>query len=137
MNNNTKNTRTGLLVKEDGTMELVNLNSVNGSTLEAMKTALDVRTVDVVRLNDDLDCWVDDEGLLVTEPKPNLVLSLMLSLLGSHNQFICGAGLFLAVNQNTGETLSLLPDSQKAVEEAHRMAVQATNHGQVRFLVGE
>ena len=35
---------------------------VSGSHLRSLYTALDVSLVDVIRLTDDIDCWVDDEG---------------------------------------------------------------------------
>ncbi|OZD56622.1 hypothetical protein CH252_04925 [Rhodococcus sp. 06-1477-1B] len=130
MNEATKNT-TGLLVKEDGTLEEVVLNTTDtGSNLDEMKRLLDVRVVECVGLPQELDCWVDEEFLLVAEPVPNLVLSVMLSLMDSTNHYICGSGLFLAVDNRTGASVSLNAEQRNRVETAHHMASKATGNGE-------
>lgn len=59
----------GVLVEPDGTVSIETFDSVD---LEALRTTVGARYVDVVRVAslggaDDLtlDAWVDDEGLLV------------------------------------------------------------------------
>lgn len=120
----------GLLVKEDGSLHEVKLHTeADGSNLQAMKELLEVRMVDCIGLSEDLDCWVDDEGLLVAEPVFNPVLSTMLCLMGDAEYFICGSGLFLAVDPTTGETVSLNSHQRNMVETAHRMVMKATDNG--------
>lgn len=131
MNNENKKRTTGLLVKEDGTMEEVVLETeTDGSNLQEMKRLLNVRVVDCVGLPHDIDCWVDDESLLVAEPRVNNVLSVMLTLMGTGGEYlICGAGLFLSVDPRTGSSVSLNAHQRMEVETAHRMASKATDDG--------
>lgn len=132
----TTNNTTGLLVKEDGALETVVLDTKeDGSNLDAMRQVMVVRTVDVVRLNADIDCWVDDQAALVAEPVLNPVLSVMLSLLDNRNHQIVGAGLFLAVDMKTGASVSLDARQRNRVETAHRMATKATGCGQYAVTV--
>lgn len=47
------------------TVSLIDLPAAN---LAAMYAAIGCDTVDLVRITEELDLWVDDEGLLVAEP---------------------------------------------------------------------
>lgn len=49
----------------------------SGSHLHSLYTALDVRLVDVIRLADDVDCWVDDEGRMNSADENPLGTSLL------------------------------------------------------------
>lgn len=119
------NTTTGLHINQNGELKAVTLNTdSNGSNLQAMKKVLDVRTVDVVSLPDGVDCWVDDEALLVSEPTYNVVLTATLfKLAGERTSPIFSDGLFLGVNSE-GASISLTPEQDEAVRYAHRWATR-------------
>lgn len=116
----------GLHITQNGELHPVTLETEpNGSNLDGMKKVLGVRVVDVVSLPDNLDCWVDDEGLVVAEPIYNIILTVTLhKLAGQQMNPIFSDGLFLGVDSE-GASISLTAEQEKAVREAHRWAVKS------------
>lgn len=114
----------GLLLKPDST-ELVDaeLWQENGSTLRALYHHLQCRAVDVIRLTDSIDLWVDDEAMLVSEPQVNTVLTNITIAFGHYFQPIHGAGLFLSGNDKTGATETLTPEQVSIIRNAHKQAL--------------
>ena len=114
---------TGLLLKDDD-VELwdVELRRENGYLLNSMYDLLGCRSVDVIRLTDSIDLWVDDEGMLVSEPKVNTVLMNITYAFGHGYQPLFGSGLFLSTNED-GETVSLTPEQVVVVRNAHKQAL--------------
>lgn len=111
-----------LITPDDNELKAVTIKNSNGSHLQDLYEALNCRVVDVVRLSDEIDLWVDDEGMLVPEPQPNLLLSYMAITFG-WNGPIYGSGVFLSNNPETGETISLTPRQEEIVRNSHRQAL--------------
>ncbi|MCT2301155.1 DUF3846 domain-containing protein [Dietzia cinnamea] len=108
----------GVLVEPDGTVSIETFDSVD---LEALRTTVGARYVDVVRVASlggaedlTLDAWVDDEGLFTAEFNP--VASFMVaSLLGATCQRFHGKMLFVAGNTTTGDSVGLPAVTEKAL----------------------
>ncbi|NNC14067.1 DUF3846 domain-containing protein [Planctomonas sp. JC2975] len=103
----------GIVIDQEGTLSTVQIDSTTSQTrLAGMYKALDCDLVDVVRLADGIDCWVDDEGLY------NAGFNPVLTRMTNRTRFtspLLGAGLFLGVNEATGETVSLTAEQQAVV----------------------
>lgn len=114
----------GLLLNADDT-ELwdVELRQEDGSTLSSLYHYLNCRTVDVIRLTDSIDLWVDDEAMLIAEPEVNHVLTNITIAFGHYFQPIHGAGVFLSGNDETGTTESLTPEQVSIIRNAHKQAL--------------
>lgn len=97
----------GLRITPDGRASGVSLQPTNGSHLDALYEAIGCRFVDVVRLRDGLDMWVDDEGLYTAEP--NLFATTLADQLtpGGAVQIYHGTAVFLGADDDTGETVSV------------------------------
>lgn len=80
-------------------------------------------TVDLVRCLHRIDCWVDDEGLIVNEPERNVVAEMMISNLSAQQlaQPIAGTVVFTGSTED-GETVGLNADQFGTVAAAFRMA---------------
>ena len=114
----------GLLLKpDDSQLWGVELRQDNGSTLNSLYHYLDCRAVDVIRLTDSIDLWVDDEAMLVSEPQVNTVLTNITIAFGHYFQPIHGAGLFLSGNDKTGATETLTPEQVSIIRNAHKQAL--------------
>jgi hypothetical protein len=99
---------TGIRINTDGTLEDVRIkNTTDLSRLEALNRAVGSDLFDVVGLPGGIDVFVDDEGLYRAETNP--VLSAIVSALAAENQTyrLFGAGVFLAADGRTGDTVSL------------------------------
>lgn len=115
---------TGLLLKEGDTQLWdVELRRENGYLLNSMYNLLGCRSVDVIRLTDNIDLWVDDEGMLVSDPQVNTVLMNITYAFGHGYQPLYGAGLFLSVDSKSGETVSLTAEQVAVVRNAHKQAL--------------
>lgn len=98
----------------------------SGSHLRSLYAALGVSLVDVIRLTDDIDAWVDDEGR-VNGNEPNVMATSMLRAFGwhlAHDDAVHGSMLF-AGHDGQGGILSLT-DRQRdiladALAQAKRM----------------
>ncbi|GAA2570764.1 DUF3846 domain-containing protein [Microbacterium binotii] len=97
-----------------------------GSHLHALYAALDVSLVDVIRLTDDIDVWVDDEGR-VNSAAENPLGTNLLRAFGWHladDDAVRGAMLFAGHDGQGGMTS--LTDRQRevladALAQARRM----------------
>ncbi|WP_458682269.1 DUF3846 domain-containing protein [Prescottella equi] len=77
----TATTVTGFRITPEGKGSVVELKvGPDGSHLADLREAIDCRYVDVIRLDRRLDMWIDDEGLLVEDPKDNVIASLIAQL---------------------------------------------------------
>lgn len=111
----------GLRIALDGRLEDVVLPSEPGALGTALNLALECRMFDVVRFDDDLDLFVDDEGLYASKPNP--VLSLVTQRLGYEQPILFGPGVFLRCDPNTGESLTLTDEHRRRVIETHRAVI--------------
>lgn len=105
-------TLSGLRIAVDGTIDTVELtrDEPGGSALPALYTAIGCAWVDVVRLTDELDMWVDDEGMFTAEV--NTVATAVAHHFQQHipphwRQNYHGTVVLLEANQDTGATRSL------------------------------
>lgn len=117
-----------ILRPDSDALEAVELASdpVHGDThLMAMRRALDVDLVDVIRLTDDIDGWVDDEGRFNGAGENPLATS-MLRAFGWHlasDDFIRGSILF-AGHDGVGGMASLADAQRSVLQNAFEQAVR-------------
>lgn len=79
--------------------------------LAAFRRELDCRYVDVVALDGQaLDMWVDDEGLIVTDPAVNIWATAVARAYGFTAQPYAGRALFCATNDE-GDSVDLPHDA--------------------------
>jgi hypothetical protein len=113
------------IVPDSLNLSPVFIEEEDGSHLTALYRELEARTVDVISLSHGIDLWVDDEGLLVSEPQINVFMEYLIAALtgGRLTQRLVGTGVFLATNEE-GNTVSLNPEQVSALNEAKDLAVQ-------------
>lgn len=99
-----------LLLSLDCTITDLELPDERGRPwLRAAYEAIGCRLVDIVRLDYDLDMWVDDEGMLVENPDENInqLATRLCALFGPLRQCIYGNTILTGGADNEGETLGL------------------------------
>lgn len=101
-------------------LEAVTLTREAGGThLASLYAALGVRLVDVIRLTDDIDCWVDDEGR-VNGSDENPLATAMCRAFGwhlAHGDDIRGTVLF-AAHDGAGAMASLSDRQRDIIMDA-------------------
>jgi hypothetical protein len=88
--------------------------------LTGLYAAIGCDAVDVVRLADQLDMWIDDEGLYNSQANPlatKLAHHFQQDIPPRYRQPYFGTAVFLGINQNTGETLSMLGAAELTAAE--------------------
>jgi hypothetical protein len=117
----------GIRATADGRAEGVVVN-VGTSILTGLQEQIGCGPVDVVRLPNRIEAWVDDNGAYVAEVNPAATVAAV--ILGRPKQAdpLYGAVLFLSADR-AGDVRSLSPDQYKAVmaafEHAHAALDQA------------
>jgi len=103
----------GIRATPDGTVEGVVVN-VSKSSLAGMRAQIGCRAVDVVRLAQRIDGWIDDDGFYTQER--NLLASTIAWMLGRDAAcgLLHGPVLFLTADAD-GATRSLSPDQYARV----------------------
>lgn len=100
----------GVRIDLDGSFVAVKIDDTTDRLRTAgMKEQIGCALFDVIRLPENIDVWVDDEGLYRSEYNPELTEMVRLHLQPSW-EGVFGRGLFLGVNPDTGETVSLTLD---------------------------
>ena len=97
----------------------------DGTHLQALYAALDVRLVDVIRLSDDIDAWLDDEGR-VNGSEPNSLATAMFRAFGwhlNHGDNVRGAVLF-AGHDGEGGMCSLSARQDAILRDAFAQALR-------------
>ena len=112
----------GLRIGLDGRLEDLVLPTEPAPLADALNTALDSRTFTLVGFEDALDLFVDDEGMLTSEPNP--ILSMVTQRLGYPQPVLFGPGVFLRGDPDTGASLSLSDEQRQRVADAHRTALR-------------
>lgn len=101
-------------------LEAVTLTREAGGThLASLYAALGVRLVDVIRLTDDIDCWVDDEGR-VNGSDENPLGTSMFRAFGwhlAHDDTVRGSMLF-AGHDGRGGMVSLTDRQREILADA-------------------
>jgi hypothetical protein len=122
------NAQTLVLRPSSDALEAVELPSDvgrGGTHLLALYEALDVQFVDVIRLSDDIDGWVDDE-FRVNGAEPNRLATAMFRAFGwhlNHGDDIRGAVLF-AGHDGEGGMCSLSARQDAIVRDAFAQALR-------------
>lgn len=114
-----------LLVKTDGTTEPVELGGANVDHITQMHEAIGCRTFDCVGIipakpgRPGLDMWIDDEGLFLDEPEPNIsAWNLVANLTGDLNKgMVVGNVLFTGGADSEGDTLGLTATQASVLTE--------------------
>jgi hypothetical protein len=100
---------TGLRITVDGSVQKVEMPK--NAILTGLYAAIGCDAVDVVRLADQLDMWIDDEGLYNSHANPlatKLAHHFQRDIPPRYRQPYFGTAVFLGINQDTGETLTML-----------------------------
>lgn len=100
---------TGLRITVDGSVQKIEMPK--NAILTGLYAAIGCDAVDVVRLADQLDMWIDDEGLYNSPANPlatTLAHHFQRDIPSRYRQPYFGAAVFLGIDHNTGETLSML-----------------------------
>jgi hypothetical protein len=116
---NTMTTVHGLRITLDGTLEDVEMPRESGRLANALNAAIGSDLFDLVGLEDDIDLFVDDEGMYRSEPNP--ALSLVARRLGNQQSVLFGAGVFLRGHISTGENHSLTDTQRDRITTAYRI----------------
>ncbi|TPW78061.1 DUF3846 domain-containing protein [Schumannella soli] len=105
----------GLRIDVEGVLSSVEIDDTTTTLrLDGMNAAIGCNSFDVVSYTDTVDVWVDDEGLY--RSTLNRELSVMLRARQPDGQGAWfGAGLFLGIDQATGDSRSLTDDERAAV----------------------
>lgn len=95
----------------------------SGTHLRALCAALEVQLVDVIRLTDRIDAWLDDEGRY-NDAEPNLLATALFRAFGwhlAHDDAVRGAVLF-AGHDGEGGMVSLSDRQREVIEDAFAQA---------------
>ncbi|MGH3673142.1 MAG: DUF3846 domain-containing protein [Pseudonocardiaceae bacterium] len=100
---------TGLRITPDGCVQKIEIPT--NAILDGLYAAIGCNAVDVVRLTDQLDMWIDDEGLCNAEVNPlatTLAHHFQSDIPARYRQPYFGTAVFLGIDHDTGDTRSLL-----------------------------
>ena len=86
----------------DGRLEVIDLGTAP-STGAAIRSAIGCCWFDVVRLTDELDMWVADEGAIVADAQVNLMATAIARAHGAIWQPFCGAVVFAGPRRQRGD----------------------------------
>ncbi|MGH3428252.1 MAG: DUF3846 domain-containing protein [Mycobacteriales bacterium] len=109
---------TGLRITVDGSVQKVEMPK--NAILTGLYAAIGCDSVDVVRLADQLDMWIDDEGLYNSQANPlatKLAHYFQQDIPPRYRQPYFGTAVILGIDQDTGETLSMLGAAQLTAAE--------------------
>jgi hypothetical protein len=110
----------GIRATVDGRAEGVVVN-VGTSILAGLQEQIGCGPVDVVRLPNQLEAWVDDDGAYVAEVNPVATVAAVVLGRSRTADPLHGAVLFLSADR-AGDVRSLSPDQYKAVLAAFEHA---------------
>lgn len=96
-----------------------------GSHLRSLYAALGVSLVDVIRLTDDIDCWVDDEGRVNSAAASPLGTSLLRAFGWhlAHDDAVRG-GMLFAGHDGSGGMASLTDRQREILTDALAQALR-------------
>lgn len=104
----------GAVVAADGQVTPVRWDSAD--MLASLYRLIGCNSVDLVRLDDDLDMWVDDEGSFGT-PYPNWAITAVAAAYGRVHQRYFGTAVFTGGVDEEGNSLSLSPAQLQQLTE--------------------
>jgi len=100
---------TGLRITVDGRVQKIDIP--DNAILDGLYSAIGGRCVDVVRLTDQLDMWVDDGAMFTSDINPlatTLAHHFQSDIPARYRQPYFGTAVFLSVDQDTGDARSLI-----------------------------
>lgn len=112
----------------------IHARTVKGSTLQHFYAEIGCHTVDCVGLAADLDMWLDDEGLLVEEPRINHGATAIAAMYGKTFQPYVGTVVFTGGVDDEGNTLGLDALQIKALRRAAVLGYTRAIARQVMFV---
>src|SRR5881275_1990999 len=111
----------GLLIRPDGTTEHVEQRA-SERPLDFMYRTIGASPVTVLTARDDLDIWLDDEGLLREEVVLNApaaaIYAVAAQIDGDEMPVLAGNALVLGGTDDEGDTRSLSPTEAEWIERA-------------------
>jgi len=117
---------TGVRIDGDGSFVAVKIDDTTpGQASAGMREHIGCALFDVIRLPENIDVWVDDEGLYRSPVNDELT-----SIVRLHQpdwDAVAGRGLFLGVNPDTGDTVSLTLDQMATTVAWWRTVTVAGN----------
>lgn len=115
----------GYRIAPDGSREQVEITAEGGdqSVLNSLYENIGCSTVDVVRLADRLDMWLDDDGMYTQEV--NSLATLIAWSFGYRHQKYYGTVVFLGGANKRGDTIGLTePSLRRLVKIADTLAAE-------------
>lgn len=104
----------GAVVAADGQVTPVSWDSAD--MLASLYRLIGCDAVDLVRLDDDLDMWIDDEGA-IGNPFPNWAITAVAAAHGHVHQRYFGTAVFTGGADEEGNSLSLSPAQLQQLTE--------------------
>ncbi len=125
------------LVPDSLQLEQVTIEASEGNHLAALYRELDARSVDIIRLPEGIDLWVDDEGLLTADPQINVFMEYLIGALTNLRltQRLVGNGIFLS-NDGNGKTVSLSAKQRAIIIKAKTLATKWFAEHRDIYMVG-
>ncbi|NKS56268.1 DUF3846 domain-containing protein [Rhodococcus hoagii] len=109
------NTITALRLTVDGELTAIDLEQTAGAgCLQALYREIECQGVDVVRLADNIDMWLDDEGLYTADVNP--IATAIAKAHGFVWQKYVGNVVFTGGADDEGDTLPLSPAARERIE---------------------
>lgn len=119
----------------DGTLATVQIDDTTGDArVRGLNETIGSQWYDVVGYSDTIDVFVDDEGLY--RSSLNMELSVMARAAGFPG-VLFGAGVFLGISHDTGETLSLTDEQCAAITAAWRRPRDAREYRAILAATGQ
>ncbi len=106
----------GIRATADGAVEGVVVNAAQ-STLQGTREQIGCRLVDVVRLDGQIDAWIDDEGMYAGDRNDLATVAAVALGRSRAASPLYGTVLFLTYDE-AGDTRSLSPDQYTAIMTA-------------------
>jgi hypothetical protein len=104
------------LTPQGRTFDVTATNQANARIM--LREAIGCARVDVVRFPDDLDMWVDDEGLFEERPQVNMFASAVAVMLGAqpHPDIVpAWVGTVVYAGVRRGDTVSIKPAAREFI----------------------
>lgn len=118
----------GIRATADGRAEGAVVN-VGTSILAGLQAQIGCGAVDVVRLSNQIEAWVDDDGAYVAEVNPLATVAAVILGRPRHAAPLYGSVVFLTADR-AGDVRSLSPDQYKAVMAAFEHARAALDRAE-------
>ena len=96
-----------LVIATDGVMTDIELPPTPVDQLAALYAVIDCDALDVVRLTEHLDMWVDDEGMIIDAPVVNMAATILAHHFGRYSQLYFGTVVLTGAPNTNGDITPL------------------------------